>query len=157
MQQIGNAPAQQLGEEITACKALLQLLQQEQDHLVAADIDALGALTEEKSRLLGRLNELARQRQRALVAAGFEGSEAGMEAFLQNAPAAARSAFDELMEIARQGKELNRVNGMLIGQHMSRNQAALNALHGGTQPGGTLYGPDGQSASQGGSRRLVVG
>ncbi|HEY8606456.1 MAG TPA: flagellar protein FlgN [Noviherbaspirillum sp.] len=157
MQQTGNVPMLQFGEEINAGKALLALLQQEQDCLVAADLDALGALAEEKTRLLARLGELAQARQRALAAAGLEDSEAGMQACLKAAPAAVRAEWDALMDIARDGKELNRVNGLLIGQHMARNNAALNALQGGDAPAGQLYGPDGQSASSGGSRRLVVG
>lgn len=157
MQQTGNAPALQLGEEITAGRALLQLLRQEQECLIAAGIDALGAITEEKARLLARMGELARQRQRALADAGFDDGEAGMQALLAGAPASARASWDELLDIARQGKELNRVNGLLLGQHMARNQAAMTALQGGGQAAGALYGPDGQSAAQTGSRRLVVG
>jgi len=157
MQQTGNPPALQLGEEIAAGHALLQVLQQEQEHLIAADVDALGALTEEKSRLLARMGELAMLRQRAVAAAGFDDSEAGMQSFLEHAAPSARADWEALIDIARQGKELNRVNGLLIGQHMSRNQAALNVLKGGDQPAGDLYGPNGQSAGQSASRRLVVG
>lgn len=157
MQQNGKAPALQFGEEIAAGKALLELLRQEQERLIAADVEALGPLTEEKSKLLARLGELAMLRQRALADAGIEDSEAGMQSLLQNAAASVRADWDQLMDIAREGKELNRVNGLLIGQHMSRNQTALNALQGGGQPAGALYGPNGQAASQGGSRRLVVG
>ncbi|GIZ52660.1 flagella synthesis protein FlgN [Noviherbaspirillum aridicola] len=157
MQQTGKAPALQFGEEIAAGKALLEVLRQEQECLIAADIEGLGALTEEKSKLLARLGEFAMQRQRALADAGIEDSEAGMQSLLKNAPSSVRADWDQLLAVAREGKELNRVNGLLIGQHMSRNQNALNALQGGGQAAGTLYGPNGQAASQGGSRRLVVG
>lgn len=157
MQQIGNASMLQLDEEITAGRALLELLRQEQQYLINADLDALAQLTEEKSRLLARMGELAMQRQRALAAGGLDDSDAGMRSFLAQAPAAIRADWDMLISIAREGKELNRINGLLLGQHMSRNQAALNALKGGDQAAGTLYGPDGQASTQNGTRRLVVG
>jgi flagella synthesis protein FlgN len=62
-----------------------------------------------------------------------------------------------LLEIAAQAKELNRVNGLLLGQHMARNQQALNILQGNNQPAGTIYGPNGQPTSAASTRRLVVG
>lgn len=156
MQQTGNAPVLQLLEEIEAGTALLEVLRQEQENLIAANIEALGALTEEKTRLFSRMSELAMQRQRALASQGFEDSPAGFEAYLKTTPSLSE-AWEELMTIAREGKELNRVNGMLIGQHMARNQTALNALKGGDQSAGALYGPNGQAATGTASRRFVVG
>jgi flagella synthesis protein FlgN len=153
-----HAPIDNLGAEVAAGTALLQLLRQEQDQLVSANIDAIGALTEQKTRLLMQMGELAQVRERTLQAAGFDASEAGVQAWLKTAPAASAEAWKALTEIAREAKELNRVNGLLIGQHMARNQAALNVLHGGSPAGGgDLYGPNGQSTGLASSRRLVIG
>ena len=58
--------------------------------------------------------------------------------------------------MARQAKEINRVNGLLISSHIARNQSALNVLR--VQTGsGNFYGPDGQATARGVGRGLVVG
>lgn len=158
MQSLGNALAQALAEEVRAAGALLDLLRQEQAHLVDANIDELIKITEEKTKIVARMGELSLGRHRSLTSAGFEGSEEGMEKWANSPsadPSAARS-WKALLEIAREAKELNRTNGLLIGRHLSRNQAALNILHGSGE-GGNMYGPTGQSATQSGSRRLVIG
>jgi flagella synthesis protein FlgN len=158
MQSLGNTLAQNLAEEVRAAGTLLDLLRQEQAHLVDANIDGLIKLTEEKTKIVARMGELSLSRQRTLGGAGLEASEEGMQKWASSPsadPAAARS-WNALLELAREAKELNRSNGLLIGRHLSRNQAALNILQGSGQ-GGTMYGPNGQSASQAGSRRLVIG
>lgn len=152
----GNGPATSLGEEIGAGKALLQLLKQEQEHLIKADLDGVTVVAEEKAKTVARMTELALQRHRSLAAAGFEASEAGMQNWIRKADAAAGKSWNELLDIAREAKELNRTNGLLIGQHMARNQNALNVLQG-TPQGASLYGPDGQATSKSTSRTLVVG
>ncbi|HYD61022.1 MAG TPA: flagellar protein FlgN [Noviherbaspirillum sp.] len=157
MQSLGNSLAQSLGEELRAAAALLEVLKQEQSHLINADVDELAKLTEEKTKIVVRMGELAQNRHHALAGAGFDASETGMQKWVDGGsnPAAGKS-WKELLELAREAKELNRVNGLLIGQHMGRNQAALNILHG-TPQGGAMYGPNGQSATQPNKRKLVVG
>lgn len=154
----GTSPAHGLGEEQRAANALLQLLQQEQDVLVKTDVEELIRLTEEKAKLAAQMSQLAQRRHQALGAAGFETSEAGMQAWLTSpaAGAADKRCWQSLLATIQAAKELNRINGLLIGQHMARNQSALNALQGNSQ-GGSLYGPDGQATNRLGSRRLVVG
>lgn len=157
MQNFGNSPADSLKEEFATGQTLLQLLQQEQELLIQADIDGLTKVTEEKTKAVTRMTELAQRRHRALATAGFEASESGMEAWMKNpAAAAARASWNDLLALARQAKELNRTNGLLIGKHMARNQNALSILQG-TPQGGNMYGPDGQSAGKASSRKLVIG
>lgn len=157
MQNFENSPADSLGEEFSAGQTLLQLLQQEQGLLINADIDGLTKVTEEKSKAIARMTELAQRRHRLLAAAGFEASESGMETWMKT-PAASKASksWNALLDLARQAKELNRVNGMLIGQHMARNQNALNVLQG-TPQSGNMYGPNGQAAPKATSRKLVIG
>lgn len=154
----GTSPAHGLDEERQAANGLLELLKQEQAVLVKADVDGLIRLTEEKAKLAARMSQLTKRRHQALGAAGFEASESGMQAWLASAGASAadNKAWHELLAVMQSAKELNRVNGLLIGQHMARNQSALNVLQGNTQ-GGPIYGPDGQATTRIGSRRLVVG
>lgn len=158
MQNFGSSPADTLGDELNAGKALLELLQQEQECLINADIDGLTKVTEEKTKAVARMTELAQKRHRTLGAAGFDASESGMETWLKSpaAKAAASVPWNDLLALARQAKELNRTNGILIGQHMARSQMALNVLQGPPQ-GGNMYGPDGQAAGKTTSRKLVIG
>lgn len=158
MQSLGNALAQALAEEVRAAGALLDLLRLEQAHLVDANIDELIKVTEEKTKIVARMGELSLGRHRSLANAGLEASEEGMQKWASSptADAAAAQSWSALLELAREAKELNRTNGLLIGRHLARNQAALNILQGNDQAGG-MYGPNGQSAAQSGSRRLVIG
>lgn len=158
MRNPGSSPAHSLGKELDAGKALLTLLQQEQQHLVNADLDGLTRVTEEKTKAVARMTELAQGRHRALAAQGFEASEAGMRDWLNTPAVAAASgkSWTALLDLAREAKELNRLNGLLLNQHMARNQGAINVLQG-TPAGGGMYGPNGQSTSRASSRKLVVG
>lgn len=156
MQSSGNNLAQRLGDEVRAAASLLDILKQEQSCLIAANVDALSPLTEEKTKVIVRMNEMAQTRHRALADAGFSANEEGMEQWAKHAAPETSKAWSTLLDLARQAKELNRVNGMLIGQHLARNQATLNVLRG-TPQGGAMYGPNGQSSLQNTSRKLVVG
>jgi flagella synthesis protein FlgN len=152
-----SGPAHKLHEENRTARMLLDLLKQEQARLVAADIDALTALTEEKTRLVARMSELAKERHTALADAGFAATEQGMQAWLDSLqPATARQSWKDLLELAKAAKEINRSNGLLIGKHLARNQGALNVLKGGAQ-GQALYGPNGQSAVTPAARGLAIG
>ncbi len=158
METLETSPATNLAQEREVTHTLLQLLKQEQTHLVDANVDGLARLTEEKAKIAAQLNDLAKQRHSLLGAAGFEATEAGMKAWLES-PAATKSdsqSWNELLELALSAKEQNRVNGVLIMQHMARNQTALNVLQGNPQ-GTNFYGPNGQSTTKIASRRLVVG
>ena len=154
-----NSPIVTVPQEQQHVSALLELMKQEQQLLVAADADGLAHLTPRKNALLQALAELSAQRHAALLAAGCEGSEAGMEPWLAvggNPEASAQ--WEALLALAREAKELNRVNGMLINKQLAHNQGVLNALRmpAGAQAGG-VYGASGQTVGSGPSKRFVVG
>lgn len=151
-------PAAHLAQEIEAADRLVALLQQEQEHLIKADIDGLTAVTEEKTRAVSAMSELAMARHRSLAASGLAATEEGMQQWIKSlAPAApASQAWSQLLQRMRSAKELNRTNGILINTHLSRNQAALGVFQQSTQ-GNALYGPDGQASAKSSGRGLVVG
>lgn len=153
-----SGPADTFSKEIEAARNLLQLLKQEESCLVKADVEGVAGLTAEKARLAAEMTDLAKRRHGTLKAAGFEATEAGMQEWLASAAASDddRNAWDELLSLAKTGKELNRVNGLLITQHLACNQNALNVLQGNSQSGG-VYGPNGQTTTKLGGRRLVIG
>jgi flagella synthesis protein FlgN len=152
-------PIRTVADELQLMTALRSLMQEEQACLIQADGATLATLTPEKSRLTQQLMALATQRQQALGAAGCAAEEAGMEVWLErHADGAARRLWQELLELTREAKELNRLNGMLIGKQLSHNQSILNALRTPTGGGGTnFYGPSGQTSVGGPSRHFVIG
>ena len=140
--------------------ALVELMKQEQQLLVAADADGVGALTPRKVALVQELAQLSRQRHAALVGAGFAASEAGMEPWLAaQGDDTARGAWAQLLVLTAEAKELNRVNGMLINRQLAHNQTVLNALRTPTAGAAdsTLYGSKGQTFGSAPARRFVVG
>ncbi len=139
--------------------SLIELMKQEQQRLVAADADGLAETTPRKNALLQALADLSAQRHAALLAAGCEGSEAGMEPWLAvGGNDEARTQWETLLALAREAKELNRVNGMLINKQLAHNQGVLNALRmpAGADAGG-VYGASGQAVGSGPSKRYVIG
>ena len=154
-----TSPISTVSAEQQHVSALIALMKQEQTLLVAADADGLVELTPRKNTLLQELADLSSQRHAALVAAGCEGSEAGMEPWLAvGGNEDARAQWEALLELARQAKELNRVNGMLINKQLAHNQGVLNALRtpAGAQSTG-VYGASGQTLGSGPSKRYVIG
>ncbi|RZJ85250.1 MAG: flagellar protein FlgN [Massilia sp.] len=152
-------PGATLAAEQQHVNALVALMKQEQQLLVAADADGLAELTPRKNALLQALADLSAQRHAALAAAGCEGAEAGMEPWLAvGGSLETRAQWEELLTLAREAKELNRVNGMLINKQLAHNQGVLNALRmpAGPEAGG-VYGASGQAIGAGASKRYVIG
>ena len=154
-----TSPSTTLTAEHERIDALVELMKQEQQFLVAADADGLAGLTPRKVALVQELAQLSRERHIALGGAGFEAAEAGMQAWLAaQGDATTRDAWSRLLARTAEAKELNRVNGLLINRQMAHNQTVLNALR--TPTAGaesTLYGAKGQTFGSGPSRRFVVG
>lgn len=154
-----TSPITTVPQEVQHVSSLIELMKQEQQLLVAADADGLAHTTPRKNALLQALAELSAQRHAALLAAGCEGSEAGMEPWLAvGGSPEARAQWEELLGLAREAKELNRVNGMLINKQLAHNQGVLNALRmpAGPEAGG-VYGASGQAVGSGPSKRYVIG
>lgn len=153
------SPTQTIAAEHQHLDALVALMKQEQQSLVALDADELSSLTTQKNALLASLSSLSQQRHAALRAAGCEGSEAGMGPWLAASDdGGAREQWERMLDVAREAKELNRVNGMLINKQLAHNQGVLNALRTPTNaPTGAIYGASGQTVGLGASKRYVVG
>ena len=149
-----------LRDEQRLINTLVDLMKQEQQFLVSADSDGLNTITPQKAALVQQAAALAAQRQQVLAAAGHPATEAGMDQWLASSKDdSARGAWLELLELTREAKEQNRINGMLINKQMANTQVILNAMRtptGGADSGG-VYGPGGQPVGGGPSRRYVVG
>lgn len=153
------SPHTTLQDELTLIAALIDLMKQEQQCLVAADTDTLANLTPLKTQHITQLAALAGQRHSALAGAGFAGSEAGMEAWLAaKKDAAAAAMWEQALGKMREAKELNRVNGMLINKQMTHNQNLIQAMRTPADSADMgVYGPKGQTTTSHNKRPLVVG
>lgn len=150
-------PFSSLRNEQELMTSLLELMKQEQLHLVAADIEAITDITARKTALVGQLSQLAAQRHQALAAAGFAAAESGMDAWLAGSTdAEAAPLWASLLDTTRQAKELNRLNSLLVNKHMLHTQSALSAMRPPAQSG-NFYGPSGQTTSNTANRRVVIG
>jgi flagella synthesis protein FlgN len=158
MQPAVISPMDSLREEHKAIAALLELMKQEQAQLIAANIEGLQELTDQKAKIITQMSEMAVQRHRALAIAGFAPKEEGMQAWIASInQTSVGEAWAQLLALTRTAKELNRVNGMLINKKLAHNQSALNALHAPAAGSNNFYGPNGQSTNHTSTRRLVVG
>jgi flagella synthesis protein FlgN len=152
------SPRTTLAGEQQLLDALVDLLKQEQALLVAANADALAALTPQKSKQVQELAALSAERHRLLGAAGFAAAEAGMGPWLDaHGDPDARAAWERVLELTRAAKELNRLNGVLINKQLAHNQQVLAALQPAGAPAAAVYGPGGQALGGTRSKGFVLG
>jgi flagella synthesis protein FlgN len=131
----------------------IALLQQEQDALKVGGTSALPTLAAKKSELAERLNELSEQRNLLLKTAGLTVDGEGMRSWLAQSKddRFAAAAWEKLLKLAAEAKELNRLNGQLITLRLSATNRALETLT--QQPqDAALYGKNGQTSSLTGSK-----
>ncbi len=153
-----TSPLTTLNDELALISSLVELMKQEQRHLVDIDVDSLSDLTPQKSQLVQDLAALAARRHGALGKLGMDASESGMQAWLATASSDANAQWRKLLAMTVEAKELNRVNGMLISKQMAHTQVIMQAMRTPTSAADTnMYGPDGQATGPAPSRRYVVG
>jgi flagella synthesis protein FlgN len=154
-----TSPATTLRDEQQTIASLIDMMQQEQQFLIRADSEGLAGLTPNKAALVQQMAALASRRHQALAGSGFAANESGMVTWLAaHSDDSIRGEWRELLARTADAKELNRINGMLINKQMNHTQVAINAMRmpaGGAETG--VYGPSGQAAAAGPSRRFVVG
>lgn len=141
------APITQLfKQDIALINALIALLNREQTGLINPNIAAVEAIIDEKARLLAQIKAAVAMRNAALAQAGYAPNENGMMDWLQQHAAPAMiQAWTDFQQLIARAKELNRLNGQLIGKHFVRNQQFLNHLKGNPQQDG-VYGPTGHAS-----------
>lgn len=144
-----------LQQELSTLDRFIELLQQEQAALVAADVDTLQSLAADKQQLSDQLNALAQNRANQLQSAGFPPDSEGVKAWLQNQADSVRHSWELLLENARTAQRLNQTNGKLIQTHLQHNQQALSALVSAANRA-DVYGADGQPmGGPGGAKRSL--
>jgi flagella synthesis protein FlgN len=146
-------PSQLLNSEFAALRDFVKILQQEQQALVAGEIDRLMPFVTEKTRLAASLGEFADQRSRLLDAASLPANKQGMEKWLAQLPATdpSRKIWAALVKLSAEAQALNESNGKVIAMLLQHNQQSLNVLLAAANQA-SLYGPDGQTKPKGGGR-----
>ena len=145
-----------LQQEQAALDQFIELLQQEQAALVAADMDKLQSLSELKQQLSDHLNTLAQQRVAQQERAGYSNDAAGTRAWLAAQGSSVVDAWNKLLAAAQTARDLNQTNGQLIQTHMQHNQQALAVLLGAANRL-DVYGADGQPRSGPGGGQRIIG
>lgn len=141
-----------ISEERDGLQKFIALLQQEEALLIAGKIDTLTTLAEEKTALYRALQRLSDDRTVMFARVGARVSNENIRLALGSLPDALTS-WDEVIALATEAKERNRVNGQLIRDRLQNNQQALTTLLSAAEHP-QIYGQDGQSRPTGGGRHL---
>lgn len=132
-------------KDVEVVGMLLKDLQEEQNALIHANIAQIEQFVDNRIALLQALSATANLRYQALAAHGFEANEHGMAAWiLQQADDKIAKAWEDFQQQLVKAKELNRINGMLIGKHLQRNKELLQSLQG-NQNTAQIYGRNGHA------------
>lgn len=149
-------PAQTLPQEKDALSRLVVNLQKEQGLLSETSTEGMTDLITEKAQIVSEMTTLAGTRHQTLAGIGFSADEQGMQTWLDSHGSAEdKEIWAQLFALGQEAKEINRLNGILIGKKMSINQSALTILQGKTNTG-NFYGSDGLSNNKSVGRRLGV-
>ncbi|MBS0346763.1 MAG: flagellar protein FlgN [Proteobacteria bacterium] len=141
-----------IGEERDGLQKFIALLRQEEALLIAGKIDTLTTLAEEKTVLYRTLQRLSDDRTVMFSRVGARVSNENIRLALGSLPDALAS-WDDVIALATEAKERNRVNGQLIRDRLQNNQQALTTLLSAAEHP-QIYGQDGQSRPTGGGRHL---
>lgn len=144
-----------LKAEIEALHQFVIILQSEQNALTEGNIDRLLEISRTKSEQVVRLSQLSTSHfsnqgnvatiPDEIARTLHEADPDGQYALAQN--------WEKLLELAKQAKYLNDMNGAMIEVQVKHNQQALAILQeAATQ--NSLYGPDGHSRGLGTGRQL---
>lgn len=138
--------AELVSAELVVLRQFVEVLQREQAALTNGHTDSLMALAEEKVRHTEKLAALNKDRDTKLRTAGFGSGRDGMKAWREagNIPAKVLNDLASAIELAKEARRLNELNGKLVADRMQHNQQALNVLLSAAKQS-ALYGPDGQT------------
>jgi len=155
---IASPSAQALLElEIAGYKALLRLLDAECEALRRLDVDAIENTAAAKQAQVQALEQLARLREDQMRERALPASVAGVALWMSgdDDPAAAHSAWNTLLDLARAARAANARNGRLLMRQRRHYDGALAAL---LQAAGvpSVYGADGRPQAAVGGRTLAA-
>ena len=141
-----------LQDEKKLVKLFLECLRNEQAALVAAEVERLGILGQQKLGLIDKLNDIE-SRRLSLIGHHNPLDKSAMHDWFAAHPedSAAEAIWSEILSLARDARRLHQMNGELIRMHLEKTQEAIAVLTLRQKEVG-LYGSDGQASSASGSR-----
>lgn len=147
-------PAQQLRStlqaELQLAQQLTVILETERAALSKSSAEQLDQCVRDKQPLIKQLEQLGRQRDFILKAAGFPAGKQGMEAFIANQTADEAASLSKLLVQlklqASRCREHNQINGGIVNVNRQYLQRALSILRG-RDPEISAYGPGGEYTS----------
>lgn len=149
--------AENLAAETEALRQFLQILHSEQQALKQGNIDKLVEFARLKSEQGVRLSQLGTNLNRLLSQQGLGETPEDIRQLIQREDPDDRHGlaqrWEELLDLAKQAQDMNRLNGAMIEALLKHNQQALAILQEAAKQT-SLYGPDGHSQAPGIGRRL---
>ena len=136
-----------LKQDILLLQEIGSLLSKEQGHLERGEPWALPELTRQKQAMAEELDRRYAAREPALRAAGLPLTMQGMQRWLKSHAKDAQKfdrQWQQFLELARNIKSLNHINGRLIGMHLQHLDSRLQSLTQAAGLGG-VYGAGGQT------------
>lgn len=148
-----SALAQALARELALVESFLAVIRSEHEALKAGTADELPALGAAKMAAVEELNQISQERNALLQADGCAPDRGGMGEWLARHPGQrlAGEHWQRLLAAAAEARQLNEINGQLIAARLQMTGEVLEALTQQTRFS-NLYGADGQSAQNTGSR-----
>jgi len=134
-------PVARLAAEGEVVRRFISILQREERALVEGDVAVLEAITPEKERCRAELERF--DAHRPTLPEPIPSDQLG-------------AAWRELIGLARQARELNRTNGLVLQQRLARTERAVTVLTGAAGRGLT-YGRDGLPSPPQPGRSALVG
>lgn len=149
--------AENLAAETEALQQFLQILQSEQEALTHGNIDKLAEYARLKAEQGLRLSQLGTNHNRILKQYGLGSAQDAISHVIQREDPDGRRClayhWGNLLDLAKQAQDLNRLNGAMIEAQLKHNQQALAILQEAAKQT-SLYGRDGHSQALGLGRKL---
>lgn len=138
--------AELISAELGVLRQFVDVLQREQAALTGGHTDSLMALATEKVRHAEQLATLNKSRDAKLQSAGLGSGREGIQAWRDEGsiPLVVQNNLATLIELAKEARRLNELNGKLVADRLQHNQQALNVLLSAAKQS-TIYGPDGHT------------
>lgn len=135
-----------ISAELSVLRQFVDVLQREQTALTDGTTDSLIALANEKVHYAEQLAAMNHDRDLKLQAAGFDMGRDGMQTWrtTSDLPVKVQNDLATVVELAKEARRLNDINGKLVADRLQHNQQAMNVLLTAAKQS-ALYGPDGQT------------
>lgn len=139
--------AKHIARQRSHLDTFVELLESERESLTSGQIDGqqLTQLAQEKQEHIAHLERLETQRITAQRKLGYGEGRLGAEKAASDA--GCLEDWLAFRERALYAKQINQLNGVLVGSRLAQNQRILDFLN--EAAGKSLYGPDGQSRRRG--------